>query len=230
MRPIAATIFCSLTLACNQKEPSAPVTASSPQPTPKASAAMSPAARAPMAASAPSEGPLSLDEARFQKWVEFRKEFNVAVQKGMSITLQAGSQKPDQTAAKTVTDIRAMGQATQEMTTAINSLRSKFGFPEPEDSRIWKAAMEVAGAKASEGPLMAPTMEMMRKMAKEPGPAQANAEKFLKEQTERSAKEMADAKAKYGDAAIDVLAAHVAQLNEMQKEAIGAAFGRNAAR
>jgi hypothetical protein len=224
MKTIVPTLCCLLVLACEEKKATPPTVGPGPVQTmpkkPMAQPTAQPSARGPAA-----EGPLNLDEARYQKWVEFRTAFNAAVHKGVAENLQAHAGKKDEPAIEAMSDLHATGQGMQTMTGEIEALRSKYGFTDAEDKRIWNAAAAVSAAKLSESAMLAPTIASMKKLAEQDGPGKEGAMKFLKEQEEREAKQLAAAKTEYGEGAVAVLSAHHKDLQKMQTDAVGAVFG-----
>ena len=226
----ASFAFAILVTACTQKESRPPSPPPSEKPAISVEAPVTnPVSPAVPAASTPTPsspgGALTMDEARFQKWLSFRKAVNDVYRKGMHTALQAGAAAKEDSAPKAAADVKTMGNAAQELGAQVDALRAQYGFPEKEDKRILDGAIEVVSAKIRENPMMAPTIEMMQKMADQPGPAKESAEKFLKEQDEREQKAVETAIARYGAPAVEVFSKHLKDISYLQTEMIDATFG-----
>jgi len=219
MKTVVPILCCLMALSCKQKEADTP-----PLPERTATPTAAPTPKAP-AGPPVAEGPLNLDEARYQKWAAFRKEMNAVIKKGMAENVQTHAGKKDDTVVDAVSNLHGLGKGLQAMSGEIDALRSKYGFTDEEDKRIWNAVAAVSSARLSENPMMSATIESMKKMAASKGPGQEGAAKFLKEQEEREAQQLADAKKRYGDGAVAVLSAHQKELQQMQMDAVGAVFG-----
>jgi len=204
---VSRLLVCLVLVACKGNN----VSQSSPSQTADAGLLATPTrtAAAQTAQTAPSVGPLDLDEARYQKWVSCQKEINPALQKGITKTLQPIANKKEETVVGAAADLHTAGANLDEMKKQLDAIRSKYGFSEAEDNRVWEALGDVM---AGDNAMVKPMIDQMKQMAQTEGPGKEAAVKFLKDQADQDQKRLAKARERFGDKAIDVLLAHRPEL------------------
>lgn len=164
--------------------------------------------------------PLALDEAGIKRFIAHRREMIAFVGPEQKKIIQLGDQKGNDMAR-----IKAMADINTELEKGIESIRKKNGYTEAQEREISDAVTEVLADALTKNSAMAPVIADMRKTEAAGGPAGAAAKAQLKQFEDQEKASLATARSRYGNAAVDVILAHYAELDALQKEAITAAFG-----
>jgi hypothetical protein len=166
--------------------------------------------------------PLSLDEARFQKYVVYRKELHARMGSWTSEVIQFGkkieSGKTD--IGKAVTAVSGAQKIAERRDTEMKALLAKHGFTEEEDQRLWDAVGNVLAARFRDNPAFAESMKGFEAARARGGEEKANVDALLKELEANETKELAEAREKYGPQCVDTLSRHVKELQNLQMDAI----------
>jgi hypothetical protein len=176
-----------------------------------------------------SNQPLSLDDARFQKYVAYREEFFKLsgnwVGDFQDLAKKTDGQKPGVlNTLRTVKDVDAIQTKRDN---ELKALRAKHGFTEQEDTRLWDAALAVAGAKVSDNPAFADSQKQYRDMQAKGGEEKKDADDMLQQLADTEKKGLDEASEKYGAQAVDVISRHTKEVHELLTEWGKAMSGKN---
>lgn len=166
--------------------------------------------------------PLALTDARLDKYIAFRKEYNQLYgrhQKDIVEVAKAADSKTTD-ALKGITVVSGAMRLGEKYEKELAALRAKHGFAEAEDDRLWSAVSDVISAKASDSPMLADSLKAYREMQARGGEEKKSADEFLKGLEDEEKKGLTEARRKYGDACVDVLSRRARELGQFQMDSI----------
>lgn len=162
--------------------------------------------------------PIALTDARLDKYLVFRKEFNqryAAYMKGaVGLAKSVDSKSTD--ISKAYTAATGAARLGQQFEKTLEDLRAKHGFTQDEDDRLWSAIGDVVAARPMENPALAEGLKSYREMQAKGGEEKKVADEMLKSFEDQEKEGLAEAKKRYGDACVEVLSKRVKELSEFQ--------------
>jgi len=214
--------------ACDKSksEPSKPAAGGTASPPSSAADLGLPAAR-----STEDERPIQLTDERLDKYMAYRREYNVIVKKlieDMEKVSKAVDAKTSEL-GKSATALAGAAKVGETHDAAVKALRGKYGFNEEEDRRLWDAVGAVLGAKTAESPAMQESIKMFRDMQAKGGEEKKSADEFFKNMEASEKEGLEEARKNYGAQCVEVLSKHLKELNELQEESFKTVLGVGAA-
>jgi len=164
--------------------------------------------------------PLALDEAGLKKYLAYRKELAALVRDSRKKML-AASGKGD-----AVAQAKDFAVISSELDKGTDALHTKYGITKDQDDATFEAAQAVVTGAITKNSMMASSVADLRKAAAEDGPAGASAKASLAGIEGREKASLDEARKKFGSAAVDLLLAHYAEIDQMHVEAMNAAMGQ----
>lgn len=164
--------------------------------------------------------PIALTDARLDKYIAFRKELNQSYARWHQGTVEVAKAVDSKSTdvGKGLAAVAGVTQLGQKYEKEITALRSKHGFTEQEDDRLWSAITEVTGAKVLDNPMMGDGFKMYRDMQAKGGEAKKAADEILKGFEDQEKEGLAAAREKYGDACVDLLSKRSRELSQLQAD------------
>lgn len=173
------------------------------------------------------EGPISLTEERYQKYVTYRKEFFALTGKlltdvgSLSKTVDGKITGLGKTAAA----VAGTARIGEKHDSELKALRAKYGFSEAEDDRLWSAVGDVLAAKTAENPALEQTLKSFRDMQAKGGEEKKVADEYFND-LEASEKEgLEKARQEYGPQCVEILCKHAKELHSLQMEGFQTILG-----
>jgi hypothetical protein len=164
--------------------------------------------------------PIELTNARLDQYVAFRKEFNRHYAGWFKDVTNLGKSVDAKSTDITKAFTAATGAAAigEKHAKELSALRSKHGFTEDEDERLWSAISDVVAAKVLDNPMMADSFKSFREMQAKGGEEKKMADELLKGMEDQEKEGLAEARKKYGDACVDLLSKRAKELGQLQTD------------
>lgn len=166
-------------------------------------------------------GKLSCDEDRYQKWLAMKKEVNAALASGLEATgkkVEAAGKDSAVGKGEAVSGLVATGKD-------IQAVEAKYGF-EHREAREWNGlSSTVMNMRPLDSPMMKGLVETYRKAQASGGPEKDHADKFFAEQEQQGKKAEAKARDRFGDACVDLMLKHSAEVIEVEMTGAAAVLG-----
>lgn len=169
---------------------------------------------------------LALDDAELGRFIAYRKELMPVISANRKKMNELMAKKADGAAA--MEQIQAIASLTQELEKNTEDLRKKHGLTQDREQKIGDATSAIIAAKITTNPMIAQQLGELKKAVSEGGPAGAVAAATLKQLEDQDKASEAEARRRFGDAAVDVTLKHQAELAELQRQAIAMLGGGDA--
>ena len=174
--------------------------------------------------------PIALTDARLDKYLAFRREYNLiyagwakdAADLGKSVDSKGSD------LSKGITAVRGAQQIGEKNQKEVDALRAKHGFAEEEDDRLWSAISEIVAAKATDNPLMADSLKSFREMQARGGDDKKAADELMQHLEDQEKQGLAEARSKYGAPCVDLLSKRSRELAQFQADSIRVMNGQPA--
>jgi hypothetical protein len=162
--------------------------------------------------------PIALTDARLDKYLAFRKEWNPVYARWLKesgeLARTVDSKSTD--LSKAFTAVAGSQRLGEKYARELDTLRARHGFTEDEDSRLSAAIEAVVAARVLDNPLLADTVKVYREMQAKGGEEKKAADEILKSMEDQEKQALAEARATYGDACVDVLSKRVKEVGQLQ--------------
>jgi hypothetical protein len=172
--------------------------------------------------------PIVLTDARLDKYLAFRKEFNRYyagwIKDAGDVAKSVDSKSTE--FSKAISAVVSSGRLGEKYEKELRTLRAKHGFTEDEDDRLWSAITEVVAAKVLDNPFMEDSFKSFREMQAKGGEEKKAADELLKNLEDQEKQGLAEARKKYGDACVDVLSKRVKDLGQFQVDSMNEFAGQ----
>jgi vacuolar-type H+-ATPase subunit I/STV1 len=221
MRQLAVVATALLALAACKKEQPAPTPAEQPA---------APAAKEAAAAPAPAEEKVVVDEALVEKYAAFQKDMLAAIREGIAKSTEAAGAAGKDAVSQTVAATKVV-DAMEQMDQREKELLAKHGLTHAQMEEAREVVADVITArtllKTAGG-----TQELIKQMREavktmpEKDRAEGEAQVTKMEKDFADMTNAADARKKYGDAAVEAVLKHEEELSTLQTEALKALGGK----
>ena len=164
--------------------------------------------------------PIALTDARLDKYLAFRKEWNRSyagfLKESGQLADSVNSKSTD--ISKAFTALSGTQRVGEKYQKELSALRAKHGFREEEDNRLASAISDVVAAKVLDNPLLGDTAKVYRDLQAKGGEEKKAADEILKNMEDQEKEALAAARKEYGDACVDVLSKRVKELGQFQMD------------
>ena len=218
MTRIVMVVAIVVSVSCGKSDDKAAPAAGSAAPSAAPGAPPIPAAMPP-AASASAK--LTCDEDRYAKWLAMKKEMNAATATGLQDTgkkVSAAGKDTVEGKGEAITGLAATGHELQ-------AIEAKYGFDHKEEQQ-WSTLAGIAmNVRPLDNPMMKDMVDRYRKMQAGGGTDKDTADKFFSEQEAQGKKAEAKARERWGDACVDLMIKHSAEVLDVTMASAKAVFG-----